>query len=249
MDLIIGHIKSDAKIAIKSFQLNQESLDYKLVDSDELKDHSFNLLITPTEQELGNIEEALNDERKFYPIVESQDLGIDFDSFESADASTLQSIYKKVSTRWILQNNIQTVEQSYSLIKYLRDLWTSDRNNLFEELWFLLKMNLATTKLAIVFHDVQVEAQKPELYFATVEGHKIPNIRKSTGAEEELIQNYESDYAPGMNITEYDNERGRLVITAKIGSSPILIMAELASLNQLQKAILTSIFTGLAEDN
>jgi hypothetical protein len=251
MSIIIGYITSESQVNIKELDSTTKEVTSKIVDTIELKDHPFNLLLTPNDN-LDALEKTLEQERKFYPVIEASQVNLSKEDYESLDADALTELFTKVNARWILNNNIQTIESVYSLITYLKDLYVSDRDNFFEELWFLLKTNLASSELNIVFHDLKEptekqkeKGEKPKLTYSFITGKKLPNIQPATEREEMLMKEYQNEFGEVFNITEFDSNKGHLVATAKIELSPILIMAKLNSFNQLQQSILIALFSGL----
>ena len=75
----------------------------------------------------------------------------------------------------------QNVKNSQLLTKPF--LLTNDRNAFFEELWFILKTNLATHELNIIFHDLKEPTEKQkekgaksQLCYSFVSGKKTPQI-------------------------------------------------------------------------
>ena len=89
------------------------------------------------------------------------------------------------------------------------------------------------------------KGEKPVLCQSFVQGEKVPQIFEGTDAEEKLMKEYKNEFNEGFNITEYNSDSGQLVFCANIEKSPILVMAELSSLNQLQRSILAGYFNGL----
>ncbi|MEX0798145.1 MAG: hypothetical protein WEB87_02415 [Bacteriovoracaceae bacterium] len=251
MRLNIGFIKSEAQFLLKEVDTVALQVESKALDTVEIKDKALNLLFFGGESPPPGLQSALASEEKFYPIVSGDSLGLDLATFESLEASDLTELYAKVNARWILSNNIKTIEQIYSLISYLKDLWKNDRNSFFEELWFVLKTNLASVKLTAIFHDAREENpeknEKPSLFHSYVTGEKTPQIFDGAEKEDKIMKEYESEFGEYFNITEFDSSQGRMVATVKIGLSPILIMAELNTFNQLQRSVLIAIFSGLQD--
>lgn len=250
MSILIGYIVSENQINIKEIDTESQSVSSKIVDSIELKDYSFNLLLTADEDDLSVLEKTFEQEEKFYPIVSANQLGLDKETYEDLNYNELIDTYSKVNARWIINNNIKTIEQSYSLITYLKDLYINDRDNFFEELWFLLKTNLAANDLKIIFHDLKgatsnQKGDRPQLIYSFIGGSKIPNIQPATEQEEMLMKEYQNEFGEVFNITEFNSAKGHLVASAKIDLSPILIMAKLNTFNQLQQSILIALFSGL----
>lgn len=178
------------------------------------------------------------------------------DVFEYLNIEELLDIYSRVNARWILNNNIKTIEQIYSLISYLKDLWINDRNSFFEELWFILKTNLATHELSLIFNDLKEipeqqkqKGEKPKLCHSFVSGLRSPQIFDGTEKENQIMSDYENDFNDVFNITEFDSNSGNLIATSKIDLSPILLMARINTFNQLQQSILIALFSGLQPDS
>lgn len=250
MSITVGFINSESQINIKELDTDNQQVASKLVDTIELKDYPFNLLFTADEDDLTVLEKTLKEEEKYYPIVSANQLGLDKEMFQELSYEELIDTYAKVNARWILNNNIATIEQSFGLITYLKDLYINDRDNFFEELWFLLKTNLATNDLCIIFHDLKETSSKqkndkPQLSYSFISGTKIPNIQPAADKENLLMQEYQNEFGDIFNVTEFNSARGHLVASAKIGLSPVLIMAKLNTFNQLQQSILIAIFSGL----
>ena len=251
MQINIGLVKSESQFLLKELNLDSSSVESRVMDTVEIKETNLNLLFFLGQNPPEGLQKTFADEEKFYPVVSADSLGLDQESFESLSFEELVDIYTKISARWLLNNNIKTVEQIYPTITYLRDLWKTDRNAFFEELWFLLKTNLGTTELTAIFHDVREsnseKNDKPSLSYSYVHGNKAPQIFEGQEKEEKVMKDYQNEFGEFFNITEFDSSLGRMVATVQIGLSPILIMARLKTFNQLQKSILIAIFTGLQE--
>ncbi|MCO4754778.1 MAG: hypothetical protein KC478_09855 [Bacteriovoracaceae bacterium] len=251
MQINIGLVKSESQFLLKELNVDSSSFKSRVMDTVEIKETNLNLLLFLGQNPPEGLQKTFSDEEKFYPVISADSLGIDLESFDSLSYEELADIYGKISARWLLNNNIKTVEQIYPTITYLRDLWKTDRNAFFEELWFLLKTNLGTTELTAIFHDVREpkseKNDKPSLSFSFVHGQKSPQIFEGQEKEEKIMKDYQNEFSEFFNITEFDSKLGRMVATVQIGLSPILIMARLKTFNQLQKSILIAIFTGLQE--
>lgn len=250
MLLNIGLISSENQLTIKT--VTNTGVESKIMDLVGLKEENLNMLLVDESLNLESFQKSLNDEHKFYPILSLDSVNMNQDSFNALNANELEVLFTKVSSRWILSNNIKTIEQVYPTISYLKNLWVQDRNSFFDEVWFLIKTNLATSELNIIFHDLkeptqkqQEKGDKPSLCYSYVQGKKVPNLFQGKEKEAKLMQEYEKEFSEVFNVTEYNAEKGQLVICSKIELSPILIMARLDDFNQLQKSILIALFTGL----
>lgn len=251
MKLNIGFIKSESQFLLKELNLHDKSVDSKILDTIEIKETPLNLLMFAGENFPEGLEKTLVGEQKFYPILSGDSLGLETEVFDSLSFDELADLFGKVNARWIMSQNINTIENLYDIVSHLRELWTADRNAFFEELWFVLKTNLATAELTAVFHDVKEpdpeKGEKPSLFYSYVYGKKSPQIFEGKEREEKLMQEYNSEFTDKFEITEFDSNKGHLVATVKLGLSPILILAKLNSFNQLQRSVLNGIFSGLKD--
>jgi hypothetical protein len=255
MSIKVGFVKSNSQVILKELDMTTKTVNSHLFDTVELKDKNLNFLLFSSDDDISNLQDTLSEEGKFYPITPAESLGINKDTFEQLSYDDVIEVYSKVNARWILNNNIKTIESLYSTVSYLRDLWINDRNAFFEELWFILKTNLATHELTIIFNDLkeptekqQEKGAKAQLCHSFVKGYKTPQIFDGSDKETKIMQDYEKDFNDPFSVTEFDSTQGHLVATAKIELSPLLIMAKLNTFNQLQQSILISIFSGLSQE-
>ena len=149
---------------------------------------------------------------------------------------------------WILQNNVSLIEEIFKVRNHLLNLWPNDRSGFFEELWFILKTNLGATNLKLIYNDMikaKTENEKNKLVKIKVVGDRFPGLSSVDEADELVLKSYEKDFGNNFEITDYNKEKGQLVICASIKKSPVLIMTNVYQLTRLQKAILSSLFEGL----
>lgn len=252
MTIKVGFLKSESQTLVKSFDISSNEVNSYTIDSDSIKKEPLNLLFFQNNEVAQELSQYIKDEHKFYPILDSSSVGVTLESFDSLTRAELNEVFGKVNTRWLLSKNIETIESLHELITHLKDLWKNDRNAFFEELWFALRSNLGTTELNIIFNDLKMptaaakeKGEKPVLCQSFVKGEKIPQIYDGTKAEEKLLSDYKNELNEVFNITEYNADQGQLVFCASIEKSPILVMAQLNSLNQLQRSIVAGIFNGL----
>lgn len=249
MSLNIALVTSQQQSTIFSLSTANKLVVTKVIDNDTLRDENIGLLVYNEEESSEAIDKLMSSESKFYPIVSSQQLEANSSEFdEESDFETLFGVYNKVSSRWILNNNVKTIEQLYPTVDYLADLWDTDRNSFFEELWFLLKINLASTELTIIFNDLEEakkEGDRPKLCHSFVTGEKVPEVFPGTDKEDHLMEQYKEEFTDDFEITEFSEEKGEIVACSTIGLSPVLIMSRLPNFTRLQKSILVSLFTGI----
>ena len=121
MSLKIAYLISENQVNIKTLNLESQSVESNLIDSVAIKDESLGLLLIDPNDNLESLQATLTEEEKFYPIVPTNNLDLTKEDFEGLNFDELYNLYKKVSTRWILNNNIKSVEQVYPTVKYLKD--------------------------------------------------------------------------------------------------------------------------------
>ena len=236
---------------IKRINTDKLTMENKRVDATSLFDEDLCLSFYPESQE-SQLSTYLEKENKYYPIFSFKSVDQDFESVDSLETKELIELFNKVNARWILTNNLKTIEQLAPMSTYLKDLWVKERNSFFEELWFFLKTNLNATELTLIFNDLkeptekQLEkGEKPKLCHSFVKGQKIPQLFAGEEKEDILMKEYEKEFNEIFQITEYNSQKGELIACAKIELSPILILGKIPSLNQVQQALLTGIFNGL----
>lgn len=253
MAITIGYLKSENQFLTATLNQSTQSFEKKTLDIVEIKETPLNLLIIDQALDLSGLAHTLEGEKKFYPIIQSNEAQMDLNLFDIASYQEFAGIYSKAATRWILNNNIHLIENFTSTVNHLKNLWLRDRNSFFEELWFVLKTNLATHHLTLVFNDLKEpenkDKDKPSLVQNFVTGEKIPQTFEGSGKESELMKSYQKDFGAPFDITDYSGNTGKLVATSQIDMSPILIMAEISSMNQLQSSILKGLFNGLQSEN
>lgn len=247
MEFQIGLFNSENQITVFKLDTEKKEISNIIIDALTLPEQKLDLLLISSEEIFEQHLKILSKEEKYYPIFPAS-LFTEQSKFEYEELFT---IHQKALNRWTLANNMETVEQVYPLVNHLKDLYIKDRNTFFEELWFVFKRNLATSDLQIIFHDLKEvsekqkeKGEKPTLCYSVVRGSKVPNLEQGKSQEEMLMKEYEKEFNTQFEITEYDSSRGQLVACSKIGLSPILILAKLPGLNQLQKSLLTGVFKG-----
>ncbi len=253
MNISLAFILNESQVIIKALNGKDNTVKEKKIDIISLPDEEIDsIYFSETIIENSNISNIIEKEQKFIPTHTFESLEISPESFESYQYDHFFSLFQKSSSRWILANNLNTIENSYQTISYLKDLYIKDRNNFFEELWFVTKQTLATQELNIIFHDLKEptekqseKGEKPKLCYSYVSGKKVPNLLPGKEKENLIMADYEKEFTRSFNITEFNAEKGQLIACAKIDLSPVLVMAKLPSFNPIQKAVLTSIFTGL----
>ena len=242
MNFLLAFTTSSEQIMIGHFDYNATPV-FKIVTMEEIKNHSLDGLLTQ-ESLLHELEAEL----KFYPIRLAHEFSITKELFEKLDYSSAKNIYDKIRTNWSLQNNLNLVEEIFKTNQHLCSLWPNDRSGFFEELWFIMRSNLAAKNLVIMYNDIiksKNEHEKNKLIKVKVRGDRYPELASVTEMDELVLKNYEKNFGNIFEITDLNLEKGQIVICASVKKSPILIMANLFELTRMQKAVLSSLFEGL----
>ena len=245
-------VNSEGTTHIKELDIMKKTVQSIRIDTLTLGDMNPSLVLYP-ESEEAPLSHYITKESKFLPIYTYESITQSHQDYEkSDDFENLFSLYDRSTSRWILNNNLKTIEQFGPTITYLKDLWIKDRNSFFEELWFLIKTNLGTQELNIIFHDLKEptlkqaeKGEKPKLCYSYVQGKKIPQLYEGKDKESFLMKEYESEFNEIFTITEFSAEKGQLTACGKMDLSPILLMAKLPKLNQIQQSLLIGLFNGL----
>ncbi|MFT6068209.1 MAG: hypothetical protein ACJAT2_002923 [Bacteriovoracaceae bacterium] len=252
MNFQLAYIKNSQQIVLKDFGENQTQSKGKIMDIDELPKLNLQGLFLPEEllqdtEFLG----TLNSTTEVNPIRTAEEFGLDLDNFEALSTESATPYFKKVYESWILQNNLSLLEEMTNIYKHLNSLWANERTAFFEELWNLLKRNLGTSELTIVYNDVKKakkEGEKNKLIRVKVHGKLKANPEEGGELEANLMKNYENLFSPSFEVVEFNKEKGQLVALCTIKKSPVIIMANVYGLTRLQKTILKTLVDGLQEN-
>lgn len=247
MDFNLLFTKNLQQGIVRTFKHN-ETPSSKIIDIQEAKTLPLQGFIFSEDLKNDDFLVGLENELKFYPVRSNSEFGLSADKFEKLSYDDARAIFDKMRENWILQNNISLIEEMFKVRNHLLGLWPNDRSGFFEELWFILKSNLGATNLKLIYNDMikaKTENEKNKLIKVKVIGDRFPEPANVTEADELVLKSYEKDFGAIFNITDYNKEKGQLVICANIKKSPVLIMTNVYQLTRLQKALLTSLFEGL----
>ena len=254
MIISLGFIRSSSQVLIKELDWTQNSIESKIIDVTDLPDQNLQALFIQDNEHFSSLVGLLEKEKAHYPILDAQDEGLSLSSFEAMPAQQFKDVYLKVLNRWCLHQNFNSIEHLFKITTHFRDLWKQDRISFFEELWYWLKRNVGATDLTILFNDVVSTEEKdennekkdrPKLTQALLSGTKKCNFQQGGAKEKELMQSYLDKFHEVFEVTEFNPAKGQFVATAQVDRSPIIFMARIPQLNQLQRTLLASIFNGL----
>lgn len=247
MNFTLLYTKNQHQVIASTFAPNEVAKS-KIIDFSETKKLPIHGLIFIEDLKNDDFISNLESEIKFYPIRSNAEFQLSAESFEKLDYNDARKIFDKMRENWILQNNISLIEEIFKVKNHLLGLWPNDRSGFFEELWFILKSNLGATNLKLIYNDMikaKSENEKNKLIKVKVLGDRYPELASCDEMDEIVLKNYEKDFGNIFDITDYNKEKGELVICANIKKSPVLIMANVFQLTRLQKSIISSLFEGL----
>jgi hypothetical protein len=247
MDFTLLYTKNAQQGVLRTFKPN-ETITSKVIDLAEAKQFPIHGYIFSEDLKSDDFMAGLESEIKFYPIRSHTEFGLNLEKFEKLTYDDAKKIFDKMRENWILQNNISLIEEVFKVRNHLLGLWPNDRSGFFEELWFILKSNLGASNLKLIYNDMiksKNEHEKNKLVKVKVLGERYPELTSCDEMDEHILKSYEKEFGNIFEITDYNKEKGQLVICANIKKSPVLILANIYQLTRLQKALLSSLFEGL----
>ncbi|MGZ3789456.1 MAG: hypothetical protein ACXVLQ_13085 [Bacteriovorax sp.] len=247
MDFTLLYTKNLQQAVLRSFKLSGAPTS-KVVDLAEAKQFPIQGFIFSEDLKNEDFIAGLESEIKFYPIRSNAEFNLSLDNFEKLTYEEAKKIFDRMREHWILQNNISLIAEIFKVRNHLLGLWPNDRSGFFEELWFLLKSNLGASDLKLIYNDLiksKNENEKNKLVKVKVQGERYPELAPCDEMDEHVLKSYEKDFGNIFDITDYNKEKGQLVICGNIKKSPVLIMANVYQLTRLQKSLLYSLFEGL----
>lgn len=247
MDFNLLFTKNLQQGILRTFK-RYENPSSKIIEINEAKTMPLQGLIFSDELKNDDFLTGLESELKFYPIRSSSEFSLSADLFEKMSYDDARIVFDKMRENWILQNNISMIEEMFKVRNHLLSLWPNDRAGFFEELWFILKTNLGATNIKLIYNDLikaKNENDKNKLVKVKIIGERFPEMTSVDEMDEIVLKSYEKDFGNTFDITDYNKEKGQLVICGTIKKSPVLIMANVYQLTRLQKAIISSLFDGL----
>ncbi len=239
--------RNEDQVIVKTFEDNKNP-NSKIMDFQEIRSENLQGLIYLNNLKSEDLINQLESETKFYPIRSNEDMSLTVEKFEKLSYEEATKIFEKLHDPWVLQNNITTVEELFRAKTHLNNLWPNDRTGFFEEFWFLLRSQLGASEITIVYNDMikaTKDGEKNRLIKVKVKGTRIPEPQNPDEGDELVYKNYEKEMSHTLEITEYNKEKGQLVMAGTLKKSPILVMAKIYKLTRLQKAIITSLIDGL----
>ena len=245
----IGQINNNSQVNV--LEINYPSMDteFKTIDLVELPDLGLSCLILNNEEAMNSIAADIEKYQHLFPVVNAEDFNIKEDIKEYA-STEMVGLVENITSKWIMHNNLVSIEEIFPLKEHLANLFNSDRNTFFEELWYFLKRNLGTSELTIIFNDVlepedEKKGDRPKLIQSYIKGSKRPDFHQGGAKEEKVMEHFSTSCTEAFEISDFNDEKKQLTILANIKGIPIVIMAETMGINQLQESLFKAIFNGL----
>jgi len=247
-DFTLAFLENNHSVLLKTFHPAGDCQEQKISIHDLHGEDPKILFLQETEDFDQEVTEILETEAKYYSISNGETLQLNHAAFQKLDFQTAFNILEKELVKKTLANNLSLIENIFSTAQYLKKAFISDRSQFFEELWAILKSNLGTQNLRVLYHDLdpeRKEGEKERLVNFVIEGRKRSLSRPATDAENALMDTFQNQINSPFEIYEFNLEKGELTAFASINKGPVLIMANLYFLNPLQKIVLSSLFKGL----
>jgi hypothetical protein len=254
MIISLGFVRSSSQLLVKELDWAQNTLSTRLIDVTDLPEQNLQALYIEDNEHFNSLIGLLEKEKAYYPILDARDEALSFAGFEALPAQQFRDLYQKITARWTMHQNFTSVEQMWNITNHFRELWKKDRLSFFEEFWYWMKRNLGAVDLTILFNDVvnteekdenNEKKERPKLAQSLMTGNKKGNFHQGGPREKELMQTYLDKFHEVFEVTEFDPAKGQFVATAQVERSPLIFMARLTQLNQLQRTLLAGIFNGL----
>ncbi len=230
--------------------ISEGELSNKVLSTEEIEKESFQLLLYKQEMlEVAELSEILKKAANFCPLRSFEELELTKEDILKSEAAHLVALLSEASGSWALQNNVLLLENLFEYVDHYKKLWPNDRTAFFEELWFTVKKNLAATGLKLIYNDMKTTGKnqdKNELTQVVIDGQKYPNPVDGSDFEKNLMDHYHDEFGVAFNVSEYDQEKGQLVITAVINESPVILMAQVLGLTRLQSSVISTFIQALS---
>lgn len=247
MHFTLAFIRSDHQIIVRQFAID-DSPEGTTTDLEAIKEFHLQGVIYPSTITKEQSRSILEEELKFHPIGTAEEFHLDENTFNSIEFHQAKKIFTTMLDKWLISNNLQLLESLFDTSERLTDLWPNNRTDFFEELWYILKRNLGTSSLKIIYNDInarEAKSQKTQLVQTRIDGERLPQPFEGGEFEKSLMGHYKNHFSKTFEITDYDKNLGKLVITSTIKESPVIIMAELYQFGSLQKALIKALLDGV----
>jgi hypothetical protein len=248
MNFSIGILKSQQQFIHCQFHPDQVPTT-QILPLEDIKDEPLSGFLYKKELLNEEIQAILLKQSELYPIRAIDEVGTNEETLIKAPFEQAFNLMTKIQNPWLLHNNLSLLDELFCVITHLNQLWPNERTAFFEELWEILRKNLGTMELKIIFNTLEKgtkENEKDKLVKAMISGTKKGNPLNGGEIEEQIMKHYESEFHKTFEIVEYKIDKSELVAVATIKKSPVLIMARAPQLTKLQKTLVKALFEGLS---
>jgi hypothetical protein len=247
-ELKIAVTENENQMSLLTIQNDEKST--FLFDSIEVLEQNPDLVIVNNNFQYGHILGDLEKLKNICPIITQQDWALTEKVFKTLPVQQVIQQYKSFAARWSMQNNLLLIEQIFNFRDHLFNLYLKDRNAFFEELWHLLKKNLAASELTILFHDVREPSEdkkneRPVLVDTMITGKNKPNIKECDEKEKVVMKYFKDQIVDPFKFESFNEEKAELVYLCHINQSPIIVMAKTLQNSAILRSTLSSLFTAL----
>ncbi len=186
-----------------------------------------------------------------------------------------QELLKRPLEQWALSHNLILLENLFATIDHMLVLWPNQRGDFFEQLWHILRTNLAAQELTLIYNDLapkkeenkkraskkaleeeqpvaqeeqtieQQEHARPKLMKVAVTGYNAPVSSPASQAHEALLQHCEAEFGPVFHLSEYSHSKHEMLATMMIKGSPVLLIAKVPQLQRLQLSLIKALIEGI----
>lgn len=249
MKRTIGILKSPNQFTQLSFSNDSQAPISEVHEVEDLARAEIDACFYPksTLDEQGPV--LLRELAQSLPVRSLEEVGLADQQEKQISLKAVDQALHKAYGPWTLHNNISLIEELFKVLPHLNQLWPNERTTFFEELWHLLKLNLGTTELKIIFntlHPAQKEGQKDKLSRAVISGTRTGQPFEGSDVEDQIMEHYAHEFHRVFDIIDYNVDKGELVAAATVKKSPVLIMAKLPQLTKLQQSVVGTLFEGLS---
>ncbi|MCR9203497.1 MAG: hypothetical protein NXH75_02900 [Halobacteriovoraceae bacterium] len=247
MNLSLAFVKNESQVLFQSFK--EEGSKAQIFDLEDLSEHTPQTILVPESlSQSSEVQEKLAKTSRYAPIKILKSQTIDSEAFDKITFDEALNMTKEIYQTWSLKKNLNLIENMFEYLEQLQNLFPNDRTAYFEELWHILRSNLAATEMTLVYNHMkkaEKEGEKNKLIRVVIEGQSKPNPTENTELGDALFKNYEGKFNHPLELYSRNEETGEIVFLAKVKESPVIIMAKNFECTALQLAALNCLFEGL----